>query len=360
MTAMQRHRACDWHHAAHCRQIDATTDKKGRMRLDTLPITLISGFLGAGKTTLVNHLLANCGNERIGIIVNEFGEVGIDGELIVADENPLIEISNGCICCTVRKDLSQAVSRLLEEGGGKLDRLIIETSGLADPAPVLQTFLADGEMLQRVELESVVTMVDARHVQWHIDDEIVREQIAFADVVVLNKIELVEAAQLERLERDLRRLNPAATVIRTSHSQVPARELLGTRRFSLTNTLAVEPGLLDGGEHDHAHDTSIQSLCVVAEGALDAARFNRWINQLVQRQGGLLMRIKGVLDFQGEARRYHFHSVHMLLDSTPGRRWGTDEVRCSKLVFIGRDLDCEALRSGFLDCLSHSVPSLQL
>jgi G3E family GTPase len=321
------------------------------MALGTIPVTIISGFLGAGKTTLVNHLLAGCGDARIGIIVNEFGEVGIDGQLIVADEQPLIEITNGCVCCTVRKDLSTAVSQLLAQSVGKVDRLIIETSGLADPAPVLQTFLADAELLQRVELESVVTVVDAHHVRLHLDDGIVQEQIAFADVIVLNKVELIGPDELVQLQRDLRRLNPAAAVMKTSQSRVAAGELLGVKRFSLPNILAIEPDILDGTEHDHEHDASIVSSCLVADGALDPDRFNRWVNQMVQRDGAKLMRMKGVLDFHGEVRQFHFHGVHMLLDAKPGRRWRADEPRQSKMVFIGRDLDIDALREGFLGCL---------
>jgi G3E family GTPase len=330
------------------------------MSFENIPVTIISGFLGAGKTTLVNNLLAGCGDARVGIIVNEFGEVGIDGQLIVADENPLIEINNGCVCCTVRKDLSVAIGELLHRSGKKLDRLIVETSGLADPAPVLQTFLADAALLQCVEVESVVTVVDAHHVLWHLDDDIVREQIAFADVVVLNKIELIDASGLGRLEHDLRVLNPTALVIKTSHAQVAVADLLGTKRFALPHVLALEPELLNGGEHDHEHDASIQSCCVETDGALDPERFNRWMNQLVQRQGRQLMRTKGVLNVHAEARQFHFHSVHMLLDARPGRRWRADEHRQSKLVFIGKDLDPEALRKGFLGCLASLPTSPQL
>lgn len=316
-----------------------------------IPVTLVSGFLGAGKTTLVNQLLAQRSFETIGVIVNEFGEVGIDGQLILADDNPVIEINNGCVCCTVRKDLALAVHDMLQRSPRTIDRLIIETSGLADPAPVLQTFLADPEMLQRVALESVITVVDAGHVHWHIHDEIVREQIAFADVVVLNKTALVDAASLQRVGCEIQRLNPAAVVLHSNHSHVAASDLLGTQRFALSNVLAIEPDLLDGGEHDHTHDLSIQSLCLVAEGSLDPQRFNRWINQLVQTQGAQLLRTKGVLSLHGEAREFFFHGVHMLLDSQPGRRWPADRPRQSTLVFIGRDLDAAALRQGFLACL---------
>jgi G3E family GTPase len=321
------------------------------MHHDKIPVTVISGFLGAGKTTLVNHLMSQSAHAHIGVIVNEFGEVGIDGQLIVADENPLIEISNGCVCCTVRKDLSVAITELLQLGGRKLDRLIIETSGLADPAPVLQTFLADPDLMRYVALESVITVVDAMHVHLHLDDDIVREQIAFADVVVLNKISLLGPAATDRLESRLRQLNPAAAVMKTDHSRIAATELLGTRRFSLPHVLAIEPDLLDGGEHDHEHDSSIQSCCIVAERPLDPERFNRWMNQLVQRDGADLMRTKGVLNFHSEARQFHFHSVHMLLNAQPGRRWRDAEARDSKLVFIGRALDSEALREGLLGCI---------
>lgn len=317
-----------------------------------IPVTIVTGFLGAGKTTLVNHLLAQCSATYIGIIVNEFGEVGIDGELIVADDQPLIEITNGCVCCTVRKDLTAAVNDLLQRAERPVERLIIETSGLADPAPVLQSFLADADLMQRVELEAVVTVADAHHILRHIGDGIVREQIAFADVIVLNKVEIPTVPELEQLERELRRLNPAAHLVRTERANVSAAELLGTKRFSLPHVLSIEPDLLDGEAHDHEHDTSIASFCMEAEGAIDPERFNRWMNQLVQREGARLMRTKGVLHFDGEARQFHCHSVHMLLDARPGRRWGLSEPRRSKLVFIGRELAVETLREGFLGCLS--------
>lgn len=316
-----------------------------------IPVTIITGFLGAGKTTLVNHLLEQCRDAFIGVIVNEFGEVGIDGELIVADDRPLIEITNGCVCCTVRKDLTVAVGELLQRAGRPVDRLIIETSGLADPAPVLQSFLADAALLQRVELESVVTVADAHHVLLHLGDDIVREQIAFADVIVLNKIETAGGEAVKRLERELCRLNPAAHLIRAERAQIPAGELLGTKRFSLANVLSLEPDLLED-EHDHEHDASIGSCCIETDEAVDAERFNRWMNQLVQRSGARLMRSKGVLNLRGEARQFHFHSVHMLLDARPGRGWRPGELRRSRLVFIGRDLAVDSLRDGFLGCIA--------
>ena len=228
-----------------------------------IPVSVISGFLGAGKTTLVNHLMKQRTTERIGVIVNEFGEVGIDGQLIVADQEVLIEISKGCVCCTVRADLVASVKKLLartQQGADKrLDRLIIETSGLADPAPVLQTFLADPDLREQVELESVITVVDAYHFRQQLGDAIVREQVAFADVVVINKADLVAEEALELLKDGVRALNRTAAVITATNSQVPADFLLGVRRFSLPTLLEIEPELLSDAPHDHEHDASIQS-----------------------------------------------------------------------------------------------------
>jgi G3E family GTPase len=320
-----------------------------------IPVTVISGFLGAGKTTLVNHLMQHNTAGRIGVVVNEFGEVGIDGQLIIAEEEALIEINNGCVCCTVRADLVASVKELLmrtpSNPHARLDRLIIETSGLADPAPVLQTFLADPDLREAVELESVVTVVDAHHFAQQLQDEIVREQVAFADIVVINKVDLTDAHTLEQLEKQVRALNRTAAITTASHSRVPADSLLGVRRFSLPALLEIEPDLLDENAHDHEHDSSIQSCALVESGALDPDRFNRWINQLVQQSGQQLMRMKGVLHFQSEPRQFHFHSVHMLLEARPGRVWRADETRDSKFVFIGRDLDMPRLREAFLDCL---------
>ena len=326
-----------------------------------IPVTVITGFLGAGKTTLVNHLLTQHADANIGVIVNEFGEVGIDGELIVADEEALIEIRNGCICCTVRTDLVAGVKVLLERSDITLNRLIIETSGLADPAPVLQTFLADTDLLTRVELESVVTLVDAAHVQRQICNGIAREQIAFADLIVLNKVDLLDANDIPPLERQLRAINPTAAIIQTKNAHVGPGTLFGVPRFSLPNLLAIEPGLLQD-EHDHEHDNSITSCAVETTDALDPDRFNRWVNRLVQQQGQHIMRMKGVLNFHGEARQFYFHSVHMLLEAKPGKRWQSAEARQSRFVFIGRYLDSTVLPHGFLDCVhkraSDPSPSL--
>jgi G3E family GTPase len=329
-----------------------------RQAQQKIPVTVISGFLGAGKTTLVNHLLQQHMGGSIGVIVNEFGEVGIDGQLIVAEEEALIEINNGCVCCTVRADLVTSVKELLTRipgtSRGRLERLIVETSGLADPAPVLQTFLADPDVREAVELESVVTVVDAHHFGQQLNDEIVREQVAFADVIVINKIDLIDQPALRQLELKIRALNPTASITIANQSRVAADSLLGVRRFSLPALLELEPNLLDENAHDHEHDASIQSCALIESGALDPDRFNRWINQLVQERGQQLMRMKGVLHFASEPRQFHFHSVHMLLEARPGRAWRADESRENKFVFIGRDLDMPRLRAAFVDCLCPS------
>jgi G3E family GTPase len=319
-----------------------------------IPVTVISGFLGAGKTTLVNHLIQQYSG-HIGIVVNEFGEVGIDGQLIVAEEQALIEINNGCVCCTVRADLVSSVKELLartqQDGATPIERLIVETSGLADPAPVLQTFLADPDLREGVELESVVTVVDAINFRQQLNDEIAREQVAFADVVLVNKIDLIDDRELAAIEQEVRSLNPTAAIITSTRSQVHPDVLLGVRRFSLPALLAIEPDLLDEAAHDHEHDTSIQSCALVENGDLDATKFNRWINQLVQEHGQQLMRMKGVLNLHSEPRQFHFHSVHMLVEARPGRAWRKDEPRNNKFVFIGRNLDLPSLRKSFLSCL---------
>ncbi|WP_341316390.1 GTP-binding protein [Paraburkholderia sp. IMGN_8] len=322
------------------------------MRIRKIPTTVVTGFLGAGKTTLVNHILDRTRPMPIGIVVNEFGEVGIDGQLIVADEEAVIEINNGCVCCTVRSDLVESVLQLLARYGDRLERLIVETSGLADPAPVLQTFLADPDVRERVELESVIAVVDARHAHGQLSDDIAREQIVFADRIVINKTDLVAPSALAALESSIRGLNPTATLDFAMRSAVAIDTLLGRRSFSIDNLLAVEPGLLTESEHDHEHDTSIASCAFHIPGELDGVRFNRWANQLVQSHGATLLRMKGVLNVSGESRRLHFHSVHMLMETSFGNAWTTDEAHESRFVVIGRALDADALHAGLLDCVA--------
>ncbi|HEY1998959.1 GTP-binding protein [Paraburkholderia sp.] len=322
------------------------------MRLNKIPATVVTGFLGAGKTTLVNHLLEHSPATRIGIVVNEFGEVGIDGQLIVAEQDAVVEINNGCVCCTVRKDLVNSVAELLARPGKPVERLIVETSGLADPAPVLQTFLADPDVRERVELESVLAVVDARHFHQQLNDEIAREQVVFADHIVINKTDLVTPDEVTALVACIRSLNPTATLDVARHGALGVEAVFGVRHFSLDALLSVEPDLLDEDGHEHEHDDSIASCSFVIPGPLDASRFNRWVNQLVQSHGQQLLRMKGVLNLHEERRRLHFHSVHMLLEASFGKAWAQDEARDSKFVMIGRDLDMPAMREGLLGCMA--------
>jgi G3E family GTPase len=245
----------------------------------------------------------------------------------------------------------KSIDELLTRGGAQIDRLIVETSGLADPAPVLPTFLADPDVRDRVELESVVALVDALHFHDQLHSEIAREQVVFADRIVINKTDLVQPADVAGLVSSIRSLNPAAAVDFASHSAIAVDSLLGRRHFSVDHLLSIEPDFLDEDAHDHEHDDSITSCAVVLPDSLDATRFSRWANQLVQSHGRRLMRMKGVLSLHKEERRLHFHSVHMLLDSCFGKAWERGERRDSKLVMIGRDLNVSEMREGLLGCV---------
>ncbi|MFG1427705.1 CobW family GTP-binding protein [Roseixanthobacter glucoisosaccharinicivorans] len=312
--------------------------------MDKIPATILSGFLGAGKTTLLNHILTASPGERIAVIVNEYGEVGIDGKLVVETQDKVIELNNGCICCTVRGDLISSIHGLLASGRG-VDRIIIETSGLADPAPVIQSFMVDDLLRQSVQLDAIVTVVDARHMANHLALDEAREQISFADILLLNKIDLADEDSLTRTETELRRLNPLARIVRTRDCAVARPQVLDVAAFDLRNILAIDPDILE--DHTHEHDSSIGCVALRENVPLDPAAFNAWLNRLVQATGKDLFRVKGVLQFAGEPRRYVFHGVHMTLEGRPGRPWRSGEARLSEIVFIGRHLDEDALRSGW-------------
>lgn len=324
--------------------------------MDKINTTIITGFLGAGKTTLLNRILTETPNEKIAVIVNEYGEVGIDGRLIVETQDDVVELNNGCICCTVRDDLISALRNLLTSGR-QIDRFIIETSGLADPAPVIQSFILDEILAARLQLDAIVTVVDARHLPRQLTQEEAAEQIAFADILLLNKIDLETAENLEATERTVRRLNPLATIIRTKSCEIEPRDILDIGAFDLKNVLTIDPDIL--ANHDHEHDQSIACVALREAGALDAAAMNRWLNRLVQSIGNDLLRMKGVLNFSGEARRYVFHGVHMTLEGRPGKIWSACEPRLNEIVFIGRNLDEDMLRSGFSSCFvpDHAIAS---
>lgn len=315
--------------------------------MNKIKATVLTGFLGAGKTTLLNNILSQSQGCRTAVIVNEYGEVGIDGMLVVDTQDEVIELNNGCLCCTVRGDLIEAVRNLVASGR-PIDRIIIETSGLADPAPVIQSFVLDEVMAKTIALDAIVTVADARNLDLHLDREEAREQIAFADVILLNKIDLETEHRLAAVEARIRAMNPLARIIRTRDCAVGLSDVLDVGAFDLKAILALEPSLLE--DHEHEHDPEIGCVSFRAETPVDPVSFNRWINTLVLEHGRDLFRSKGVVNMSGEARRFVFHSVHMTIDGRPGKPWAPGGKRLSEIVFIGRNLDGKTLRDGFESC----------
>ena len=311
-----------------------------------IPATVLTGFLGAGKTTLLNHLLQERAGEQIAVIVNEFGEIGIDGQLVHATDETVIELSNGCICCTVRGDLIGAVARLLESRPN-IDRFIIETTGLADPAPVIQSFMLDDVLRENLILDALVTVVDAEYIALQLEHDEAREQIAFADVIVLNKSDRAREA-LEAIETRLRRLNPLAPIHAVRAAEIPSGLVLDVGAFDVRNVLRIDPALLEDVTHEHAAD--ITSVALREATPLDGAVLNGWLNQLVQERGRDLLRMKGIVHLTDEPRRFVFHGVHMTFDGAPGPVWRSGEPRQSEIVIIGRNLDPDALREGLDSC----------
>ena len=337
------------------------------------PVTVLTGYLGAGKTTLLNRILSEDHGKRYAVIVNEFGEIGIDNDLIIGSDEEVYEMNNGCVCCTVRGDLIRVVSGLMKRKGG-FDAIVIETTGLADPGPVAQTFFVDEDVRAKTRLDSVTTVVDAKHVLARLEDSReAREQIAFADQIVLNKTDLVTEVELVEVEARLRRLNPLAPIHRAQRSNVPLNAVLGRGGFDLERILDLEPEFLNPGhgeaghvhdehcaeDHDHAgHDhgghkhviDDIKGVSLRLDRPMDGEKATRWLNELLQTKGPDILRAKGILDVKGEDRRLVFQAVHMILEGDFQRPWKTGEARSSRMVFIGRDLDEAALRQGFEAC----------
>lgn len=321
------------------------------MNLDALPISVsvITGYLGAGKTTLLNRILTEEHGKRIAVIINEFGEVGIDSQLIINADEEILEMNNGCICCTIRGDLVRIFDSLLEKQD-KFDYLVIETTGLADPAPVIQSFFADETMRTRTQLDAVITVVDSKHIWEHWESDEAQEQIAFADVILLNKTDLVSPEVIDELEQRVRGMTAFAKVYRTQDSDIAMDSVLGIKAFDLKQALYIDPDFLD--EDAHEHDESVFSISIIEEGSVDADKFNRWIYQLLQDRGADIFRMKGILDIDSEDRRFVFQGVHMLLDGRPGGIWKREELRRNELVFIGRNLSEMELKKGFQACLA--------
>jgi G3E family GTPase len=318
--------------------------------MDQVPVTVLTGYLGAGKTTLLNRLLTEQHGRKFAVIVNEFGELGIDNDLVVDAEEEVFEMNNGCICCTVRGDLIRIIEGLMKRKG-RFDAILIETTGLADPAPVAQTFFVDEDVRSRTRLDSIITVVDAKNFLQRLEDSHeAAEQVAFADIVLLNKIDLVPAGEAARVEARIRAINPMARLHRTDHCALPVTELLDRGAFDLNRILEIEPGFL--GEDDHEHDEAITSVSLRASRPVDAPRFTTWISELLRVRGTDILRYKGILELNNSPNRYVFQGVHMLMDATVGRPWKDHDTRESRFVLIGRNLDAAALRAGFESCLA--------
>lgn len=314
------------------------------------PVTVLTGYLGAGKTTLLNRILTEDHGKKYAVIVNEFGEEGIDNDLVVDSDEEVFEMNNGCICCTVRGDLIRILNALMTRKGG-FDGVIIETTGLADPAPVVQTFFVDEDVRGRVMLDSVVTMVDARHFLDRVEDSHeAEEQVAFADTILLNKTDLVDAETLAKVRAKVRAMNKFADIHETTHAQIGLDRVLDRGSFDLERLLEIEPALLE--EDDHEHDDSITSVSLKTGDPLDVDKFSEWIRTLIIERGTSIFRSKGILSLADQDRRYVFQGVHMVMDSDWGPEWQGKEPRESRLVFIGRDLDAAELEKGFLACTS--------
>ena len=357
---------------------------------DRTPVTVLTGYLGAGKTTLLNRILTESHGKRYAVIVNEFGEVGIDNDLIVDADEEVFEMNNGCVCCTVRGDLIRILGGLMRRKGG-FDAIIVETTGLADPGPVAQTFFVDEDVKAKTKLDSITTVVDAKHIELRLaDSNEAQEQIAFADQIVLNKTDLMSEPELVALEARLRRLNPLAPIHRAVRSNVPLEMVLGRGGFDLDRVLELEPEFLNPahgeaghvhdehcehdhhdhhghGHHDHAHhdegghdhhdhavsplhDDAIKGVSLTLDRPVDGQKMTRWLDQLLAEKGGDILRSKGIIDVKGENRRLVFQAVHMMLEGDFQRDWREGERRYSRMVFIGRNLDEAALRSGFEAC----------
>ncbi len=344
-----------------------------------IPVTVLTGYLGSGKTTLLNRILSEDHGKRYAVIVNEFGEIGIDNDLIVESDEEIYEMNNGCVCCTVRGDLIRTVEGLMRRPG-RFDAILVETTGLADPAPVAQTFFMDDEVRAKTRLDAVVALVDAKHLPLRLkDSREAEDQIAFADVVVLNKTDLVSEAELRDVEAAVRAINPAAKIHKTQRSGVALSEVLDRGAFDLKRALDNDPHFLDAHDHDHdhdhecgpdcdhdhhhhhghdhhhhdhvspIHDLTVKSISLRA-GEMDPKKFFPWLDKVTQMDGPNILRLKGIVAFTGDDERYVVQGVHMIVEGDHQRPWKDGEKHETRLVFIGRELDAERLKRTFEAC----------
>jgi len=332
-----------------------------------IPVTVLTGYLGAGKTTLLNRILSEPHGKKFAVIVNEFGEIGIDNELVVNADEEVFEMNNGCICCTVRGDLVRIIDGLMRRKG-KFDAIIVETTGLADPAPVAQTFFMDEQVGAKTKLDAVVTVADAKWLKDRLKDAPeAKNQIAFADVILLNKTDLVTPTELAEIEARIRGINPYARLHRTERAKIDIAEVLGRNAFDLGRILDIEPAFLEAAvkdervhDHDHHHhgglkhyhDEDMQSVSIKTDKPLNPDKFFTWVQDLVATEGKDILRCKGILNFKDDPERFVFQGVHMILDGDHQRKWRDGETRDSRIVFIGRHLPEEKIRSGFESCVA--------
>src|SRR5215468_2566995 len=350
-----------------------TRAKRSCAMSDKVPVTVLTGYLGAGKTTLLNRILSEPHGQKYAVIVNEFGEIGIDNDLVVGADEEVFEMNNGCVCCTVRGDLVRIIDGLMRRKG-KFDAIIVETTGLADPAPVAQTFFMDEAVGAKTKLDAVVTVADAKWLADRLKDAPeAKNQIAFADVILVNKTDLVTAEELSELEARIRGLNPYARLHRTQRAKIDINEVLGRNAFDLDRILDIEPSFLGSDDHHHDHDhdhdhehghhhhgnglkhyhdEEMQSVSIKTDKPLNPDKFFPWIQDLVAKDGPNILRCKGILSFKDDAERFVFQGVHMILDGDHQRPWRADEKRDSRIVFIGRNLSEEKIRQGFESCIA--------
>jgi len=319
-----------------------------------IPATVLTGFLGSGKTTLLNYILTANHGKRIAVIENEFGEIAIDDTLVMTADEEIFEMNNGCcLCCTARTDLIRILHTLLERRD-RFDRILVETTGLADPNPVAQTFFVDAELSRHIALDAIVTLVDAKHIGRHLDEvahdgvgDQAWDQIAFADRLIINKVDLVDGDDLRTLTDRLRGINATAPILTSSYAQIDLDEILGVGAFDLSRTMAIAPDWLE--TDDHEHDPTLSSVGLELERDIDPDRLDTWLGRLVADHGDDIFRLKGILALKGDSRRCVLQGVHRLVERRSVDAWGT-EPRRSRIVFIGRNLDRQALTAALAGC----------